>query len=110
MSVLGAIEKATIGRTASPSAFSIMRGCLPSMTATAEFVVPKSMPMTWPLTFSSAYPLVHDAPRGDLRIFVRKVDDARGRNWHGKLVVAMVEKKFCYRRGNSRSAIAVTPT
>jgi hypothetical protein len=38
----------------SPSAFSIIRGTLPSMTATAEFVVPRSMPMTWPLTFSSA--------------------------------------------------------
>ena len=35
-----------------PSAFSIIRGCLPSMMATAEFVVPKSIPMTWPLTFS----------------------------------------------------------
>lgn len=37
-----------------PSAFSIMRGTLPSITATAEFVVPKSIPMTAPLTFSSA--------------------------------------------------------
>jgi len=59
-----------------------MRGCLPSMTATAEFVVPKSMPMTWPLTFSSEYARVHVAPRGDLRAFVRKADDARGMTWH----------------------------
>lgn len=37
-------------------------GVLPSMIATAEFVVPKSMPMTGPFTLSSlcifsAYPL-----------------------------------------------------
>jgi hypothetical protein len=36
-----------------PSEFSMMRGTLPSMTATAELVVPKSIPMTEPLTFSS---------------------------------------------------------
>lgn len=35
-----------------PSEFSMMRGCLPSITATAELVVPRSIPMTWPLTFS----------------------------------------------------------
>ena len=64
------------------------------MMATAEFVVPKSMPITCPLTFSSAYPLVHDAPNGDLRAFVRKVDDARGRNWHSKLAVADGRKKL----------------
>nr|POE88001.1 hypothetical protein CFP56_11230 [Quercus suber] len=45
-----------------PSEFSMILGDLPSMTATAELVVPKSIPMTWPLTFSpsltfSAYPL-----------------------------------------------------
>jgi hypothetical protein len=37
----------------------MMRGTLPSMTATAELVVPRSIPMTEPLTFSplpSAYP------------------------------------------------------
>lgn len=39
-----------------PSEFSMMRGVLPSMTATAELVVPKSIPMTEPWTFSSAYP------------------------------------------------------
>lgn len=38
-------------------------GLLPSITATAELVVPRSIPMTWPFTFSpspfmsSAYPL-----------------------------------------------------
>jgi hypothetical protein len=37
-----------------PSEFSMMRGTLPSMTATAELVVPRSIPMTEPLTFSSA--------------------------------------------------------
>ena len=37
-----------------PSEFSMMRGTLPSMTATAELVVPKSIPMTEPFTFSSS--------------------------------------------------------
>jgi hypothetical protein len=37
-----------------PSEFSMIRGTLPSMTATAELVVPRSIPMTEPLTFSSA--------------------------------------------------------
>ena len=45
-----------------PSEFSIIRGFLPSMIATAELVVPRSIPMTGPLIFSSlsifsAYPL-----------------------------------------------------
>ena len=53
-----------------PSAFSIIRGTLPSMTATAEFVVPKSMPMTWPLTFSS--------PPFELN---RTNDDPSGARW-----------------------------
>ena len=35
-----------------PSEFSIIRDDAPSITATAEFVVPKSIPMTWPCTFS----------------------------------------------------------
>lgn len=47
----------------------MMRGCLPSMTATAELVVPKSIPMTEPLTFSpdsSAYPrAANDEANGD---------------------------------------------
>src|SRR3977135_1848313 len=33
-----------------PSAFSIRRAVLPSMTATHEFVVPRSIPMTLPIT------------------------------------------------------------
>lgn len=44
--------------------------------------IPKSMPMTWPLTFSSppsAYPLMNDEPRGDLTAGERrKAEDARG--------------------------------
>ena len=46
-----------------PSEFSIIRGVLLSMTDTAEFVVPRSMPMTWPLTFfspPSEYSLAND--------------------------------------------------
>jgi len=37
-----------------PSEFSIIRGWLPSITATAELVVPRSMPIMGPLTFSPA--------------------------------------------------------
>lgn len=35
-----------------PSAFSITLATLPSMTATHEFVVPRSIPMTAPFTLS----------------------------------------------------------
>ena len=68
-----------------PSEFSMMRGVLPSMTATAEFVVPRSMPMTEPLTFSpsSAYPRTNDEPKGDLMAGAcarRTAEVARGKN------------------------------
>jgi len=36
-----------------PSAFSITRGVVPSITQTAELVVPKSIPMTGPCTLPS---------------------------------------------------------
>ena len=42
----------TDGVVRAPSLFSITRAVLPSMTATHELVVPKSMPMTSPVTFS----------------------------------------------------------
>jgi hypothetical protein len=45
------LVKATIeGVVLEPSEFSITLACLPSMTATHELVVPKSMPITAPLT------------------------------------------------------------
>src|SRR4051812_8649890 len=51
--------KATIeGVVRMPSAFSITRGDLPSITATQELVVPRSMPMTLPMV----YPLFHGRP------------------------------------------------
>lgn len=61
---------------------------LPSIKATAEFVVPRSMPITAPLTFfspaSSAYRLMNDEPSGALIAGeVRKADEALGRNWLG---------------------------
>src|SRR5262249_11002881 len=37
-----------------PSAFSMTFGVLPSMTATHEFVVPRSMPMTLPMVLTSS--------------------------------------------------------
>jgi hypothetical protein len=61
-----------------PSEFSMMRGVLPSMTATAELVVPRSIPMTEPLTFSSAYPR---AKAGARKAGVqRAAEAARGRS------------------------------
>src|SRR3954464_12470201 len=38
-----------------PSAFSITLGVLPSMTATHELVVPRSIPMTFPMVFISSF-------------------------------------------------------
>lgn len=63
-----------------------MRGALPSMTATAELVVPKSIPMMGPLTLppsafvSSAYPL-RNCVRGARYADDLKVDVARGTAW-----------------------------
>src|ERR1700761_631057 len=46
-----------------PSEFSMTFGALPSMTATHEFVVPRSIPMTLPIVF----PLLFAAGRTGLR-------------------------------------------
>ena len=47
--------KATIeGVVRMPSAFSITFGAEPSMTATQELVVPRSMPMTFAMTVQSS--------------------------------------------------------
>lgn len=66
-----------------PSEFSMMRGTLPSMTATAELVVPRSIPMTEPLTFSSppsAYPRTNLEAIGALKAGARHAaEDARGK-------------------------------
>ena len=68
-----------------PSEFSMMRGVLPSITATAELVVPKSIPITEPLTFSlesSAYLRTNDERRGDVKAGTRwKAEAARGKNY-----------------------------
>ncbi|GLK68716.1 hypothetical protein GCM10008179_23540 [Hansschlegelia plantiphila] len=42
------------GVVRAPSAFSITRGWAPSITATQEFVVPRSIPMTLPMTVTSS--------------------------------------------------------
>src|SRR4028119_2286100 len=48
--------KATIdGVVRAPSAFSITFGCAPSMTATQELVVPRSIPMTLPMAGSLTF-------------------------------------------------------
>ena len=68
------------------------------MTATAELVVPRSIPMTEPLTFSlesSAYLRTKDEVRGDLKAAVgaRKLEAARGRkvrdNLEGNIFVVV---------------------
>ena len=49
------LAKATMdGVVREPSAFSITFACLPSMTATQEFVVPRSMPITL-LTMTASF-------------------------------------------------------
>lgn len=70
-------------RMCSPSEFSIILGFMPSMRATAELVVPKSIPMTGPLTFSSlsifsAYDLLNVEVMGDLYAEERREEVARG--------------------------------
>src|SRR6266481_5437024 len=48
--------KATIeGVVRIPSAFSMTLGVLPSITATHEFVVPRSIPMTFPMVLIPFY-------------------------------------------------------
>lgn len=50
------LENATTeGVVLDPSAFSITLACLPSMTATQELVVPRSIPITAPLTPSDLW-------------------------------------------------------
>jgi len=44
------VNATTEGVVLEPSAFSITLAVLPSITATQEFVVPKSIPITAPLT------------------------------------------------------------
>jgi hypothetical protein len=46
------VNATTEGVVLAPSLFSKTFGVLPSIIATHEFVVPRSMPMTWPLTLS----------------------------------------------------------
>lgn len=52
------VKATTEGVVLEPSAFSITFACLPSITATQEFVVPKSIPITAPLTFSDLQILI----------------------------------------------------
>src|SRR3954470_10193251 len=66
--------KATIdGVVRAPSAFSMTLGCVPSITATQELVVPRSIPITLPmagsLTFKqTAEPLIAARPMADWNI------------------------------------------
>ena len=44
------VKATTEGVVRAPSAFSMTLAALPSMTETQELVVPRSIPMTWPVT------------------------------------------------------------
>jgi len=71
-------------------------GFMPSMSATAELVVPRSIPITGPLTFSSlsifsAYDLLNDELMGALYAEERRVDVARGAALRMNLVDSMAE-------------------
>ena len=44
------VKATTEGVVRAPSAFSMTLAAFPSMTETHELVVPRSMPMTWPVT------------------------------------------------------------
>ena len=46
---LSFVKATTDGVVRDPSAFSMTLACEPSMTATQLLVVPKSIPMTWPV-------------------------------------------------------------
>ncbi len=64
------------GVVRAPSAFSITFGVLPSITATQEFVVPRSMPMTLPMTFSSHVSAGRPGPFGTWTETVRGANRA----------------------------------
>src|SRR5215208_3960997 len=51
------------GVVRAPSAFSMTLGVAPSMTATQEFVVPRSMPMTLPMAGSLTFQADRRAPK-----------------------------------------------
>jgi hypothetical protein len=76
------------------------------MTATAELVVPKSMPMTEPLTFSldsSAYPLTNDEPKGERMAGARRTADvARGRKVRDILEESIVMGMWGYDAAGGR--------
>jgi hypothetical protein len=72
-----------MARVSLPSEFSMILGFMPSMSATAELVVPRSIPITGPLTFSSlsifsAYDRLNDELMGALYAEERRVEVARG--------------------------------
>ncbi len=61
--------KATIeGVVRAPSLFSITRTSLPSMIATHEFVVPRSMPMTLLMRIQAPLQRTEAARRGTARV------------------------------------------
>ena len=60
------VNATTEGVVRAPSEFSITRGCEPSITATHEFVVPRSIPITEP-RISSLQCKVHESEANIVR-------------------------------------------
>ena len=54
------VKETTEGVVLAPSAFSMTLGVLPSITATQEFVVPRSIPMMAPLPAVEKFRRTHE--------------------------------------------------
>src|SRR6266545_5466427 len=74
------LENATTeGVVRNPSAFGITLGSPPSMIATHELVVPRSMPMTFPMSVLPCQRGSHGRPADAGRRVARKFTPASGR-------------------------------
>lgn len=60
-----------------PSEFSITRGDFPSMTATQELVVPRSIPMTGPLAFDASLRCVLSVRDSICEVKILKAEKAK---------------------------------
>src|SRR4051812_39753733 len=65
----------TDGVVRAPSWLTMTTGCPPSMTATTEFVVPRSMPITFAMLMSPPFrvPLETDTSLGSRLVFVKHI-------------------------------------
>ena len=73
---LSFVKATTLGVVLAPSAFSNTLAVFPSMMATHEFVVPRSIPMTWPLTLSD----LETDPYTELHIMIYDILTLKAQN------------------------------